>query len=163
MVWLTGGVLRPSASWRSGNNSSRCPVAVSGERHPATVQPAPSPPHKWSCRGSPIWHWKGRGLWSLLVRCMREQVWVWCWPVVLWMGLVMGQHRLSSGRLFDEESCRRRAAVPAHNRLCSMQKKERSCRTSHLQMGSHPYFCLIFCSDINADSSFAEILSHITL
>lgn len=44
MVWLTGGVLRPSASWRSGNNSSRCPVAVSGERHPATVQPAPSPP-----------------------------------------------------------------------------------------------------------------------
>lgn len=125
MVWLTGGVRRPSASWRSGNSSSRCPVAVSGELHPATVQPTPSPPRKRSCRGSPIWHWKGRGLWHLLVRCMREPNWVWCWPVVLRMGLVMGQHRLSSGRLLRWGELQETGSCSSTQQIVLHAEKER--------------------------------------
>lgn len=92
-VWLTSGVHRLSASWRTGNSSSRCPVAVSGELHPATVQPAPSPPAQtespWVAHMALEVDGTGESHWSNVWKCFR----VWCLPVALWMGLVMGQHR----------------------------------------------------------------------
>lgn len=155
MVWLTGGVHRLSASWRSGNSSSRCPVAVSGELYPATVQPAPSPPTQMELPWVAHMALEGQGTLESLGQ-MYKRAGLGVVPACSVMdgfGNGTAQAELLTSPLM------RRAAGDGqlfqHTTDCAPCKKiERSCRTSHLQMGSYPCFRLIFCSGRNANTYY---------